>query len=270
MLPGASALGQYPLGGGPSGTVTITTIEWYQCLSEPVRFLRVPRAAVAVNNQTFAFNPVPVVSFGWMEELSKPPVLARPGLAAARQQFTAYQPNPTTVTPFAWFAPLRDPVRIRLGLTAPRQQYLGYVPNPTTVTPFAWFAPLSLPVRVKPGLRAGLQQFFTADTSVIPVSKLIGWFGNLSDPVRIRLGLKAALQQFLAWPSQLRPTPTSFAVLDALEAPDVFFGGVMEWNAVDTGEAGVVIITAPGGEAGIAPANTASPIASAAVSIVIV
>ena len=63
---GLGALGQYPLGGGPYGTATITDISWFEPYSDPVRYRRVPRAAVAVNNQVTAFNPVPVVSFGWL------------------------------------------------------------------------------------------------------------------------------------------------------------------------------------------------------------
>jgi len=237
---GIGALGQYPLGGGPSGTATITDISWFESFADPVRFRRVPVAAVAVNNQTFAFNPFPLVSFGWMEELSKPQSLQKRGLAAASQQFFAYQANPTTVTPFAWFAPLTEPVRIKPALKTGLQQAFAYQANPTTVTPFAWFAPLSLPVRVKPGLKPGLQQFYTADTSPIPVSRLVQWMSPFGLPVWPKKGLRAELQTVLAWPPQLRPTPVVSGVMNALETPDVFLGGATVWNAVQSGEIGVI------------------------------
>jgi hypothetical protein len=237
---GIGALGQYPLGGGPSGTATVTNIAWFANFSEPVRFRRAPRAAVAVNNQTFAFSPLPVVSFGWMQELSKPRSLEKRGLAAARQQFAAYQANPTTVTPFAWFAPLTEPVRIKRALKTGLQQAFAYQANPTTVTPFAWFAPLSLPVRVKPGLKPGLQQFYTADTAAIPVSRLVQWMTPFGLPVWPKKGLRKELQPVLAWPPQLRPTPATSGVMNALETPDVFLGGATVWNAVQSGEIGVI------------------------------
>lgn len=220
---GLGALGQYPLGGGPYGTATITDISWFEPYSDPVRYRRVPRAAVAVNNQVTAFNPVPVVSFGWMEELSKPQTLNKRALGASSQQFLAYQANPTTVTPFAWFASLSEPVRVR------------------------------------PALKTSLQQSFTADTTPIPITKVMNWFGNLSEPVRPKIGLAARLQQFFTAPPQLRPTPATSGVMNALETHDVFLGGATLWNAIQSGEVGVIVNNFTGGEIGISVPSADSP-----------
>lgn len=267
---GLGASGELAIGevstGATTGAEFIGPDKYMQLFRDPVW----SRPALRAGANPFAsFNPIPVVPFGWLEPLSDP-VRTRPRAPAALYPNHFWQPAPSPFAPTGWFNWLSDPVRTKPGIATSRQQFLAYQANPTTVTPFAWFAPLSDPVRVKPGLRPGLQQFFAADTTPIPVTRLIGWFASLSIPVRIKPGLRAALQQFLAHPPQLRPTPTSFAVLNATETKDVFLAGVTDWNAIASGEAGVVIITAPGSEAGIAQANTAPPIASAAVSIIIV
>lgn len=238
-MPGFGALGQYPLGGGPYGAASITTIGWYASLSDPVRHLRVPRAAVAVNNQVFAFNPEPIVSFGWMENLSQPARI-KPGLRKELQSVLAYHPFP--IIDISWFNNLSEPVRLpkRLKTGANQDFFYGTLKPDVNFSYYGW---LSEPVRKKPGLRPELQQFYTNDTDVIPISKLIQWFGNLSEPVRIKPGLKASLQQFLAAPSRLIPTPTSFGILDALETKDTFLAGAMLWNRATDAEIGVINTT---------------------------
>jgi hypothetical protein len=245
---GLGALGQFPLGGGPYGTATVTTIGWYAPLSEPVRFKRAPRAAVAVNNQTFAFNPRPFVSFGWFGNLSEPTRRKKFGLPPYEAPFLAFNPRP--FVSFGWFAELSKPQKLeKRGLRAAYQQTLTL--NPLPRVSFGWFGNLSDPVRIKPGLKAALQRPFTTDTDVIPVSKLIQWYANLSEPVRIKPGLKSALQQFLASPSRLIPTPTSFGVLDALETKDTFLAGAMLWNRPTNAEIGVINTTPQPAEIGL-------------------
>jgi hypothetical protein len=236
---GLGALGQFPLGGGPFGTATVTTIGWYAPLTDPVRFKRAPRAAVAVNNQTLAFNPLPIVSFGWFDNLSDP-VRIKPGLRPEMQSVLAYHPFP--VINISWFGNLSEPVRLpkRLRTGANPDFFYGTLKPDVNFSYYGW---LSEPVRKKPGLRSDLQQFYTSDTDVIPISKLIQWFAPLSDPVRIKPGLKAALQQFLAAPSRLIPTPATSGILDALETKDTFLAGAMLWNRATDAEIGVINTT---------------------------
>jgi len=233
---GIGALGEFPLGGGPFGTATITTIGWYSPISEPVRFLRAPRAAVAINNQTFAFNPIPVVSFGWFEGLTEPVRGQKLGLRGYEQQVIAF--NSLPVVSFGWFEELSKPRTLeKRGIQSGLQQTLAFQPRP--FVSFGWFGNLSDPVRIKPGLRASLQQFLAADTAAIPISNLIAWFDWLSDPVRIKPGLRASLQQFLAAPSRLLPTPTIFGVMSAEETRDDFLAGATTFNRPISGELGV-------------------------------
>lgn len=246
-MPGYGPLGQYPLGGGPFGTATVATIGWFAPMSEPRRFKRAPQAAVAVNNQFFAFNPLPIVSFGYFEGLSEP-VRKKPGTRAERQQVAAFFPTP--VVSFGWFEELSKPRKLSRPTFHPHgQQWLAFEPLPRVS--FGWFETLSEPKRFKKGLRTDLQQFFTADTDVIPISKLIQWFANLSEPVRIKPGLKASLQQFLASPSRLIPTPASFGILDALETKDTFLAGAMLWNRPTDAEIGVINTTPQPAEIGL-------------------
>ena len=91
---GFGALGEFPLGGGPFGATTATDVPWFEPLSEPRRFLRVPTAAVAVNNQSFAFNPLPIVSFGWFGLLSEPVRRKKLGLPGYEQQAVTFNPQP--------------------------------------------------------------------------------------------------------------------------------------------------------------------------------
>ena len=246
---GLGALGQYPLGGGPVGAATTTSIGWFVPLSEPVRFKRDPRVAIVLNYQVTAFNPLPIVPFAWFDALSEP-VRQKPRSPAALSPFAFFQPAPSPFVPTGWFEALSEPVRFKPGLKPGLQQFLAYQANPTTVTPFAWFAGLSEPVRKKPGLLPALQKFFTTDTSVIPLQELMEWFQALSEPVRFKQGLAARLQQFLAAPSQLRPTPTTTAVLNALETKDTFLAGVSVWNRVETAEIGTSEFKTPSAEIG--------------------
>ena len=264
-MPGYGALGQFPLGGGPFGTATVATIGWFSPISEPVRFKRTPRAAVAVNNQTLAFNPLPIVSFGYFAGLSEP-VRKKPGTRAERQQVLAFQPTP--VVSFGWFEELSKPRKLAKPTFHPHgQQWLAFEPLPRVS--FGWFENLSEPKRFKKGLRTDLQQFFTSDTDVIPISKLIQWFANLSEPVRIKPGLKASLQQFLASPSRLIPTPTSFGILDAIETTDTFLAGAMLWNRATDAEIGVINTTPQPAEIAVYPSAPVAGVITVRISIVI-
>ncbi len=202
---GFGALGEFPLGGGPYGFVAPTNMTWFSPLSEPRRFKRAPRAAVSLNNQSFAFNPLPVVSF-------------------------------------SWFEPISEPVR-RKKLGLPRHQQQSITLHPDPVVSFSWFNELSKPATLaKRGLRSSLQQFTTKDTEVIPVSRLIGWYSSLSEPRRFKRGLRASLQQFLAAPSRLIPTPGVTGILDAIETKDTFLAGVSIFNRPVDGEIGVQVL----------------------------
>jgi len=229
---GLGALGQFPLGGGPTGLVSPTDINWFAPLSIPVRFKRAPRAAVAVNNQTIAFNPVPVVSFGWFGAMSEPTRRRKFGLPGYEQQFIALNPRP--FVSFGWFEELSKP-----------------------------------PTLAKRGLRPSLQQFFTTDTAVTPITKLIAWFDWLSDPVRTKPGLKASLQQFLAAPPRLLPTPAISGILDALETKDTFLAGAMIWNRATDAEIGVINTTPQPAEIGLYQTAPTAGTITVRISIVI-
>jgi hypothetical protein len=217
---GFGATGQFAIGQvGIATAETISPDKWYIALSEPPRF----RPGLRASAQQFSAlsDPFPFVSFGWFQELSKPQRLTRPALNASEIQFAAMQPAPS---PFV---------------------------------PTGWFEALSEPVRKLPGLPAAAQQFFATDTSAIPISKLIEWFAALSEPPRFRSGLAARLQQFFAAPPQLRPNPTAFGVLAAIETKDVFLAGGMEWTTITSGEVGITANDFSGAEIGVAgPAIT--------------
>lgn len=245
MLGGA--LGQFPLGGGPTGTTTVTNVSWFEAFADPVRYQRVPRAAVAVNNQTLAFNPLPLVSFGYFEPLSEP-VRKKPGVRTQLQQSFTFFPTP--LVSFGWFAELSKPVKLdRVGLRPSRQQFFTIDPFPKVS--FSWFETLSEPKRFKRGLPTQLQQATALDTAPIPLSTMFQWLSDFSLPVRTKPGLKAALQQFLASPSRLLPTPTSFGVLSALETKDTFLAGGMLWNRATDAEIGVINTTPQPSEIGL-------------------
>lgn len=259
---GFGPLGKFPLGGGPYGVATITTIGWYAALTDPVRFKRAPRAAVAVNNQTLAFNPLPVVSFGWMEALTEP-VRFKENRRALHPTTTF---NPLPVVSFGWFEELSKPRTLeKRGLKPTLQQTLAFQPRP--FVSFGWFGNLSDPVRVKPRLRTALQQFLANDTQVIPTSKLIQWFSPLSDPVRIKRGLRASLQQFLAAPSRLIPTPGISGVLNATETKDTMIAGAVLFNRPTDTEIGVVNTTPQPAEIGLSEAAPPAGVITVRISI---
>lgn len=174
-----------------------------------------------------------------------------------------------TITPDKWYIALSEPPRFLPRLRPGLQQFLAFDPQP--FVPFGWFSGLSIPsVRTRRGLPAALQQAFAADTTVIPTSKLIEWFAPLSEPVRKLSGLLAALQQFFTAPSQLRPNPTTTAVLDALETKDVFLAGVSVFNAPASAEIGVVDTTFFAAEIGVIQTSTTGTITSVSISISII
>lgn len=228
----------------PQAPESVTEDRWHQPWSEPP--VKAKQGLGAANQDFFAFFPTPLVSFGWFEELSKPQSLIRPGLSAGDQQFIALEPFPHVS--FGWFEGLSEPVRFRAFLAA-LQRFIELDPLPRVS--FGWFEGLSEPVRVKLGLPASEQQFLAIDTAVIPTSRLTEWFAWLSEPVRIKPGLLAALQQFYAAPSQLRPNPTTFAILNALETKDTMLAGARVFNAIDSGEVGIYEAKSPPGEIGV-------------------
>lgn len=214
---GLGALGQYPLGAGPFGSATITTINWFMPLADPVR-LR-PRSPAAIA-PWFFYQPAPspFVATGWYSPLSTP-VRFKPGLAASLQQFLA-SPDPLPRVSFSWFGELSKPPKLtKAGLNPSEQQFTAYQANPTTVTPFAWFVGLSEPPRFKPGLKAALQQFETQNPGFIPAPATLidGWFTWLSEPPRFKPGLKPGQQQFLAYHPRVLPTPNVTVTISAIE-----------------------------------------------------
>jgi hypothetical protein len=204
----------------------------------------------------------------WMQPLSEP-VRLRPGLRAGQQQAHFFDPVP--VVSFSWFEALSEPVRSPPRSPAALYPNFFMQPAPSPFVASGWFMPLSEPVRFRPGLKAALQQFFTTDPTVIPLTHgLIPWFAPLNEPVRKLPGLDAARQQFLAAPSQLRPTPTTTAVLDALETKDVFLGGIAIFNPPASAEIGVVDTTFFAAEIGLIQTTPGGSIASVQISISII
>lgn len=209
---GHGATGQFAIGQAGAGAAeTITVDKWYEPLSIPVRFL----PGLLASQKQFAAlpGPVPFVSFGWFQALSQPPVLTKPGLLPSQQQFTALNPLPRVS--------------------------------------FSWFEALSEPPRFRPGLPAALQQFFTTDLSVIPLHELMEWFVALSEPPRFRPGLLPALQQFYAAPPQLRPNANITGVLAAIETKDTMLSGGRVFNAVISGEVGIIEQAFTGAQIGV-------------------
>lgn len=184
----------------------------------------------------------------WMRALSEP-VRALPGLKVAAQPFFAFNPQP--VVSFSWFEPLTEPVRTRPRSPAALAPFHFWQPAPSPFVATGWFAPLSEPVRSRPGLKPPQQQFFTIDTSVIPLSKLMEWFSAFSEPVRFKIGLGPQQQQFLAAPTQLRPNPATTGILSALETKDAFLAGTAVWDRVISGEIGVIELSFTGSEIGV-------------------
>lgn len=145
-----------------------TTLEskWHQAWSEPVRFHRLPTA----QQQDLAWEPVFVSEtifedkwhFPWSE-----PVRQKRGLVVYEQQSFAFNPQP--IVTFSYYNWLTEPVRLKKGLAARYQQPVAQPPSRPILPDLrnAWFEPLSEPVRQKKGLIARLQQFFNFDTKPI-------------------------------------------------------------------------------------------------------
>lgn len=178
---GIGALGQFPIGGGPTPSVVITTYA-FTPLSEPVRFKRDPRAHVALTNQFFSMNPLPRVSFGWYGSLTLP--------------VRKVPRNPAALSPYHFWHP---------------------APNPFVAT--GWRANLSEPKRFKKGLHAAYQQPFAFPSGFVPGTSTFiqGWYVPYSEPKRFKKGLSAAYQQTLAYEPRMLPTPDVTAIMAALE-----------------------------------------------------
>lgn len=167
---GFGALGQFPLGGGPYGTATITTIGWYAPLSDPVRKKRGVRAGT---QQFLAFSPQPIVPFAWFRLLDEP-VRKRARSPAALSPAFLYQPMPSPFVASGWFSPLSDPVRKKPRSPAALFPHFFYQPGPSPFVASGWFSPLSEPARIKPGLKAALQQFLASPSRLIPTPTSFG------------------------------------------------------------------------------------------------
>ena len=155
-----------------------------------------------------------------------------------------------------WFQRLSEPVRFLPGLRPAAQQFAALA-DPFPFVSFGWFESLSEPVRALPRSPAALSQFAAFNAQpFVP----FGWFEELTIPaVRTLPGLKPALQQFEARPPQLRPTPTTFVALNALETKDVFLAALLSWIRATSAEIGIELANTPTAEigAGIAPVSGA-------------
>lgn len=224
------ALGQFPLGGGPTGTVTVATISWYQPASEPVRQKR--------------------------------------GLRPSQQQFLAFQAAPSPFVATGWYEPLPEPKRHKRGLRPDANQFLAFQPMPSPFVATGWYEQLSEPQRKKQRSDAALYPNFAYHPAPSPFVAT-GWYEPLSEPKRFKEGLKSGQQQYLAWPPQLRPTPTVTGVLNALETKDAFLAGAMIWNRATNTEIGVVNTTPQPAEIGLYPAAQTAGTITVRISIII-
>lgn len=224
-----------------TGKETITEDKWHQPWSIPVR--KNPPLPVGAY-QFLAYSesaqfPETVTESRWHQPWSEPIVKAKIGLRTGDQQFAAFYPAPDPFVATGWFELLSEPKRFKLGLPAGDQQVLAFQPAPSPFVATGWFNWLSEPVRQKPGLGAPLQQFFTIDTAVIPVTKLIEWFAPFSEPVRIKPGLLTDLQQFLAYHPRILPAPSVTGVMAAQEELDTLLMGLMAYNAATSADVSV-------------------------------
>jgi hypothetical protein len=165
---GLGTLGEFPLGGGPTRTpVGSANLSWWAPYNEPVRYLRDPRANIALINQFFTTDIIPVVPFPrWFWSLSEP-VRQKPFSPAAVYPNFFYQPSPSPFAATGWYDWLSEPVRIRPLLLPDDQPFIfEQLPQPVFLE---WFANLSEPVRVKPRLLTGLNMDL-GRASFIPLS----------------------------------------------------------------------------------------------------
>jgi hypothetical protein len=83
-----------------------------------------------------------------------------------------------------------------------------------------------------------------------------GWYMPLSEPQRQKPALLTARQQAWTGPSQLRPTPSISAVMNAIEQFDTFLGAGMAFNVPTSAETGVFEVQFPTGETGVSHTTT--------------
>jgi hypothetical protein len=188
----------------------ITLDKWYAPFREPVRIklgLLASEQQFLAIDPTFIPNPSKLLE-GYLYPLSEP-VRTR-YLATAQQQVLAWNTLFAfeVITEDKWHQPWTIPVRIKPRLPEGEQQSFAFYTNP--VITFGYYGWLSEPVRLKKGLRTDLQQTTTADTTVIPTSKIPNWLYPWSEPVRQKPGLKAGLQQATA------PTAPIYPILSRL------------------------------------------------------
>ncbi len=213
--------------------VRIFESAWHQPWSPPVKTRIAPLLAIALSaSGLFApiFVPPEVTTVDrWNSALAEP-VRLKPGLAAKQQQTLAFVATTgENITPDKWLFPWSEPVRFRT-LRVSQQQSLAYDAIPITngfeslwhqswsepvrikpsfrkgteefqafysqpVVTFSYFNRLNEPIWPKKGLKPQFQQSTTADTTVIPTSKIPNWLYAWSEPVRQKPGLLVALQQ---------------------------------------------------------------------------
>jgi len=214
---GFGATGQFAIGqvGTAGGSEFIGPDKWFIALSEPVRF---KIGLSAVEQQTLALFPNPIVSFGWFGNLSEP-VRIKPRNPAALSPYLFFQPAPSPFVATGWYNWLSEPIRLKPGLGVQDQSFFFYQANPTTVTPFAWYASLSEPVRQKIGLKAFLQQFETQAPQFIPAPATLidGWFNWLSEPKRFLKGLGAPYQIYFTANPRILPNPNVTVNINMIE-----------------------------------------------------
>lgn len=202
---GLGQLGRFPLGGGPFGPATVTTIGWFAPLSEPVRTKNGIRPA---NQQFLAFDPLPRVSFSWFEPLSEP-TRRMPRSHAALAPAFFYHPAPSPFVPTGWFVPLSEPVRKFPRSPAALAPSFFYQPAPSPFAPTGWFVPLAEPVRQKQGLRASQQQAYAGPSRLLPTPTLFGVMSALETK-----------DTFLAGAMSFnRPTDAEIAVINTTPQP---------------------------------------------------
>jgi hypothetical protein len=167
------AIGQFAVGEFALGDPFFSPI--YPGLSEPRRFKRNPKLAVALSASGYFgssfVDPSSRIVAAWLKEMERPKRFRR-GLAPNRQSFLAYLEAPTQNAPFG-----RGAVNFAEQTAESKYHY-----------------PWSEPKRFKKGLRVHLQRPFTADTNLVPAALGIGWFANFSEPKRFKRTLGAPRQ----------------------------------------------------------------------------
>lgn len=223
--PGLAAAAQ-PFSGflHPNPTVPISYYNW---LSEPKRFKRDPKAAIALiasgpywTSLDYAAGPGASFESPWHYPWSEPKRFKK-ALSTALHPFEF---NPASFAPpvinYGYYRPFSEPKRFKPGLLAGLQRPLFEDPANTTLPGSrpTWFAPFSEPKRFKPALGVEHHQYSLIGFPIQPqVNTLIQWYANLSQPVMLPIGLKTWLQMTTAMPSRLLPTPDITATMAATE-----------------------------------------------------